>query len=67
MAGLGGPRQSSRLLRQLPRGSQLPWQRVVSATGKLADFANAKKQKRLLEEEGVTFTDKGRIPKDYYI
>ena len=67
MAELGGPRQSSRLLRQLPANSTLPWFRIVNAQGKLADFTGADRQRRLLEDEGIIFTDSGRIPKHYFL
>lgn len=67
LAGLGNARQTCRWLRQLPSGSHLPWYRVVNAQGKLANFANAIKQRQLLEAEGVEFTAAGRLPKHYYI
>ncbi len=67
LASLGNARQTCRWLRELPKDSRLPWYRVVSAQGKLADFSNAAKQRRLLEAEGIVFTDKGRLPKHYYI
>lgn len=68
LAELGGPRQSSRLLRKLPSDSMLlPWYRIVNAQGKVADFAGANRQRAFLEEEGVCFTDSGRIPKHYFI
>ena len=67
LAQLGNARQSCRWLRELPRHSPLPWHRIVSAQGKLANFAEAKKQKRLLEAEGILFTEKGRLPKQYYM
>lgn len=66
MAELSGPRQSAQLLRRLPEGSNLPWYRIVNAQGKLADFAGAAKQRRLLEAEGIIFTAAGRIPKHYF-
>lgn len=66
LAGLGGPRQTCRLLRLLPANSSLPWYRVVNAQGKLADFANATKQRQLLQSEGILFTASNRIPKYYY-
>ncbi len=66
LAALGNARQTCRWLRQLPHGSTLPWYRVVNAQGKVADFANAVKQRQLLEAEGVVFTAHNRIPKHYY-
>ncbi len=67
LASLGNARQTCRWLRELPKDSELPWHRVVSAQGKLADFSNANKQRRLLEAEGIVVTDKGRFSKQYYI
>ncbi len=67
LANLGNARQTCRWLRELPKDSNLPWHRIVNAQGKLADFSNANKQKKLLEAEGILFTSAGRIPKKYYI
>ncbi|ODS22748.1 hypothetical protein AB835_12475 [Candidatus Endobugula sertula] len=67
LAGLGGPRQSSQLLKHLPSDSTLPWYRVVNAQGKLADFVGADKQRLLLEAEGITFTSAGYIPRHYFL
>lgn len=67
LSGLGGPRQASRMLRALPTDSSLPWFRIVSAQGKLADFSGAAIQRQRLEAEGVVFTSSGRIPKPYFL
>ncbi len=67
MAELSGPRQSCQLLRKLPKGSSLPWFRIVNAQGKLADFSGASRQRQLLEAEGIIFTASGRIPKHYFL
>ncbi|MFT5117956.1 MAG: methylated-DNA-protein-cysteine methyltransferase-like protein [Kiritimatiellia bacterium] len=67
MAELSGARQSCHLLRKLPEGSALPWYRIVNAQGKLANFAGAIQQRRLLESEGVIFTSASRIPKHYFL
>ena len=67
LASLGNARQTCRWLRELPKDSSLPWYRVVSAQGKLADFSNASKQRKLLEAEGIVFTKAGRIPRQYYL
>lgn len=66
LTGLASPRQTSRFLSLLPADSNLPWYRVVNAQGKLADFANASKQRQLLQSEGIMFTASNRIPKHYY-
>ncbi len=67
LAELGHARQSCRYLRELPKHSSLPWYRVVNAQGKLANFSNAIRQRKLLEAEGIVFTQANRIPKSYYI
>ena len=48
-----------RVMSQLPRGSRLPWHRVVNAQGKLSTHYTSRQQDRL-EEEGVVFIN-GRI------
>ncbi len=67
MAELSGPRQSCQLLRKLPNDSALPWYRIVNAQGKLADFAGASEQRKILESEGIRFSPAGRIPKQYFV
>lgn len=63
MAGL--PRRArlvGKLLGQLPPGSEVPWHRVVNAQGKISLQGRAAlRQRRLLEAEGVQFSDAGRI------
>lgn len=54
------------ILRTLPEGHQLPWQRIVCAGGKLADHGGARYQRQLLEEEGVVFDSRGRIKPEYF-
>ncbi|WP_106475792.1 MGMT family protein [Phytohalomonas tamaricis] len=49
-------------LRMLPPGHGLPWHRVVSAGGKLADHGGAAEQRQRLQEDGIVFDAKGRIP-----
>jgi methylated-DNA-protein-cysteine methyltransferase-like protein len=39
----------------------IPWQRVINAQGKLSLRAGVEEQRQLLEEEGVTFNEKGRV------
>ena len=59
LAGIpGGAHLVGRMLRELPKGTRLPWHRVVLASGKLAFPENSpqhKKQRYLLEQEGVVF------------
>lgn len=37
--------------------SDVPWQRVINAQGKVSKRVDAQKQKALLEAEGITFID----------
>jgi len=41
----------------------VPWQRVINSKGEISerDGAGARRQRLLLEEEGVEFSDRGRI------
>jgi methylated-DNA-protein-cysteine methyltransferase-like protein len=50
-------------LHNLPHNSGVPWQRVINAQGKISfppKTAKYKKQKMLLEKEGVVF-EKGKV------
>lgn len=64
LAGLGkAARYAGTTLRQLPKGTDLPWHRVVNAQGKISfpeSHPGHQEQKRRLEDEGVTFI-KGKI------
>lgn len=44
----------------------VPWWRVVNAQGKISRRPGAEKQRPLLEAEGVTFDDQGRIDLKVY-
>ena len=51
-----GARQVGYALRQLPRATDVPWHRVVNASGGISlprDSAGYKEQKRRLTSEGV--------------
>jgi len=39
----------------------VPWQRVINSKGEISLRPGAEEQRRLLEEEGVTFDDRGRV------
>jgi methylated-DNA-protein-cysteine methyltransferase-like protein len=70
LAGFGGhARMVGYALHALPSGSTVPWHRVINAQGKISlrsdgDFALI--QRRMLEEEGVEFSESGRISLDRY-
>jgi methylated-DNA-protein-cysteine methyltransferase-like protein len=61
-------RKVGQAMRRAPRNLGLPWHRVVNAAGKIsfpADSNGFRRQKDLLEAEGVVFLD-GRIDLDTY-
>ena len=64
LAGLPGcARMVGRTLSQLPSGSQLPWHRVIAASGKIILPENSdsfKEQKQRLADEGVR-VNKNRV------
>ncbi len=49
-------------LNEVPKGREgaVPWQRIINSQGGISTRGTA--QRRLLEEEGVTFDDRGRAP-----
>lgn len=59
-------RQVARALRLLVDDGLVPWHRVVSASGAIAvravDGLTERRQRALLEGEGVFFDAKGRVP-----
>ncbi len=55
----GGARTAGRAMAACPSGSGVPWHRVVGAGGKLLiREPQASLQRKLLETEGVTVTEK---------
>lgn len=55
-------RQVGKILSRLPKETQLPWFRVVNAQGKISLAGDAfVRQKHLLEKEGLTVTEQGKI------
>ena len=65
LAGLGRhARLVGYALHNLPPGSEVPWQRVINAQGRISlgsrgDSVN--RQQQLLEQEGVEFGQGGRV------
>lgn len=59
MAGAPGyARVVGNILKQLPKGSGLPWHRVINSKGQISfpkDSARYTTQKERLEQEGITF------------
>jgi len=57
----GAARAMGRLLRTLPKGTSLPWHRVVNARGEISiPHQGATVQRERLEEEGIALLN-GRI------
>jgi len=65
LSGLpGGARRVGRILSQLPRGTRIPWHRVVNASGGISlptDSSGFARQRARLEREGIVFNTSGRI------
>jgi methylated-DNA-protein-cysteine methyltransferase-like protein len=74
LAGLPGhARQVGTALGVLPDDSTVPWQRVINARGEVSPRAGSGGlkiregfQRHLLEEEGVSFDERGRIDLDRF-
>ena len=68
----GIPRQPRRVgyaLHALPRGSDVPWQRVINAKGELSPRSTPGAeglQRAVLEAEGVVFDARGRVDLERY-
>ena len=61
-------RRVSQAMRRAPRGMRLPWHRVINAQGRISFPENSngwRRQKHLLQEEGVVFLD-GKIDLERY-
>ncbi len=54
-----GPRQVARALRTAPKG--LPWFRIITSSGAMADHSGAEEQRRRLKKEGVRFKKNGAV------
>lgn len=66
----GAARAVGNLMRDsLDNGVECPWQRIINASGGISykgDFVRAELQRRLLEEEGVSFDHRGRCDLGVY-
>ncbi len=63
-----GARQVGYALRQLPRGSKVPWHRIIQASGRIAfdsDTPQFREQKKRLQQEDVPVI-RGRIDLQRY-
>jgi methylated-DNA-protein-cysteine methyltransferase-like protein len=65
LAGIPGqPRRVGYALSALPRGTAVPWHRVINAQGRISFPAGSgpgKLQRRLLRQEGIVFDKSRRI------
>lgn len=64
IVGVSTPRMVGYALAALPAASDVPWQRVINAQGKISLRANSAEnnlQRQLLEEEGVYFNAQNRL------
>ncbi len=61
MAGRCTPRMVGFAMASLPHGSDVPWHRVINSQGRISLRDGAELQRRMLEEEGVVFDDRGRV------
>jgi len=65
LAGLGGhARQVGYAMHALPKGSSVPWHRVINARGEISRRRRPGEelsQRMLLEREGVGFDARGRV------
>ena len=63
------PRAVGGALSALPEDLDVPWWRVISSSGRISTSSihhTAQVQRALLEDEGVRFTETGRIDWDRY-
>ena len=68
IAGMGGhARVVGYAMHALPKGSKVPWHRVLSATARISlPAAGGRRQRALLEAEGVRFLPSGKIDFDKF-
>jgi methylated-DNA-protein-cysteine methyltransferase related protein len=59
-----GPRWVGSAMRAVPSGQGIPWQRVINSQGRISfprGSIGADEQRALLEMEGITFDQEGRV------
>lgn len=64
------PRMVGYTMAGLPTDSDVPWQRVVNAAGRISprgNFESSLRQRDLLDAEGVTFREDGSIDLEHYL
>ena len=44
-----------------PPGQGIPWQRVINSAGKVSDRPGADRQRQALVEEGIVFSESGKV------
>lgn len=70
LAGLpGAARQVGYALHALPGDGDVPWHRVVNAQGRISPRSgndHDTQQRRMLENEGIEFDERGRVMMDLY-
>ena len=54
-----GPRQVARAMRFAPK--DLPWFRIITSSGAMADHSGAAQQTRVLKKEAVAFRSNGAV------
>jgi len=54
-----GPRWVGGAMAACPE--DVPWQRVINSKGEISPRPGAEEQRRLLEEEGIQFNERGKI------
>ncbi len=64
IVGFCSPRMVGYAMAALPHGEDVPWQRVINHKGEISIRSQgdgARRQRRLLQAEGIRFDRKGRV------
>ncbi|QKJ86190.1 methylated-DNA--[protein]-cysteine S-methyltransferase [Paramixta manurensis] len=60
-------RQVGGVLKRLPKGSKLPWHRVINRTGSISLIGDdLMRQRDALEAEGIEVSDDGKVSLEHY-